>query len=178
MKKNLQVLLVSFIAFCNAGCFQNFYKATGPAGQTNAAKAATLDSLQSGQKYFILRNGSYSFALRALKASEDQTSISFVLDSLPSDHWLHLTNGRHNHMDYKKDLDNAIFSEVHIYIPDNSLITTGNYSVPLGKIQKIEILEKDRAKTTKNHWLNIAGITVAVALSLATNWTVLNHIYN
>jgi hypothetical protein len=81
-------------------------------------------------------------------------------------------------MDYKKDLDNAIFSEVHIYIPDNSLITTGNYSVPLGKIQKIEILEKDRAKTTKNHWLNIAGITVAVALSLATNWTVLNHIYN
>jgi hypothetical protein len=166
MKKNLQALLVSCIAFCNAGCFQNFYKATGPARQTNASKAATLDSLQAGHKYFILRNGSYAFAMRAVKASEDQTSISSILDSLPSNHWLHLSNGRHNHMGYKKKIDNTLFSEVHIYIPEDSLITTGNFTVPLEKIQKIEILEKDRKKTTTNHVLSIVGVTAGTALAL------------
>jgi hypothetical protein len=166
MKKLFQILLLSCIAFCNAGCFQNFYKATSPARQTSASKAATLDSLQSDHKYFILRNGSYALAMRALKTSEDQISISCILDSLPANHWLHLSNGRHNHMGYKKKIDNSIFSEVHIYIPEDSLIATGNFTVPLGKIQKIEILEKDRAKTTKNHVLSIAGITVGTALTL------------
>ena len=156
------LLLVNVIAGCH-----NFYKATKSNADNNVTKAAVVDSLKQQTRYFVLRNGNQSFYMKNVSLNADKKTMDCILDTLSPDHQLHLVSGRGGRMRYNKgrDEDKGVINEVHIYILADNTTTFGNYTLQLDKVQKIEIIEKDKAKTTSSYVLGAIGYTLgAVAL--------------
>ncbi|GAA4741589.1 hypothetical protein [Flavisolibacter ginsenosidimutans] len=161
------------LLFIAAAC-HNFYKAT--AGRTGPYASGTIDSLESRNRYFVLRTNSQAFYMKNMALSADRQSLSCTLDTLPPAHKLHLVNGRGGNMRYKKnELDDLqVLNEVHLYATGVSNAAIGeNFSLPLDKVQKIEVIEKDQKRTTNSYVIGAVGYTVgafavAVAIIAAT----------
>lgn len=60
-----------------------------------------------------------------------------------------------------------MLTEVHLYIPNENLIKPGNYTIPLENVRKIEVLGKNKGRTTANHIISTIGVTVAIVLAVA-----------
>ena len=54
----------------------------------------------------------------------------------------------------------AVLSEVHLYISGDKLVSVGNYTLALDQIQKIEVIEKDRKRTTNSYVIGAIGFTL------------------
>ena len=145
--------------FCMlTGCFNNFYKAT-PA--SSAELTQNMSAAQYNSRYFVLRNGGDSYHMSNVIVSEDRKSISCLLDNLTSDHLLHLANGHGNLRYKKKRAEQAVLNEVHLYIPtDTAVRINSNYVLSLSKVQKIEVIEKNKGKTTASYILGGVGIAL------------------
>ena len=144
----------------------NYYKATATRSSSASEKAAVTDSLSHTNRYFVLRNGSQSYYMKNIVLSEDKKTLNCILDTLPGNHQLYLVNGRKGKHQYRKsDLEDlAVLNEVHFYIqPDNST-GFGNYTLQLDKVQKIEIIEHDKKRTTNSYVIGAIGITVGAIL--------------
>ncbi|HVY76274.1 MAG TPA: hypothetical protein VG890_15705 [Puia sp.] len=133
-------------------------------------------------RYFILRSGSQAFHMKDLLLSEDRKTLSCTLDRLPREHQLHLTRGGKDHvpeqktregsMRYKRHkADTVVLHEVHLYIPpDSTAKVEVTYTLDLAQVQKVELLVKDKKRTTASHVgaaLGIAGGVVAVVYVIA-----------
>ncbi len=92
--------------------------------------------------------------------SSDQTFLTTILDSLPLAHRLHLRNGIRGRNRYIKAYELDILTEVHLFIPGEDSIRTGTYTLLLDKVQKIEVIEKDKGRTTKSHIIGGVGYTL------------------
>jgi hypothetical protein len=153
-------LLIVIMQILFSRC-HNYYK-------TTPAKTSSIDSLKAKSRYFVLRNGTTAFAMSNIVLSNDKKSLTCTLENLPADHQLHLTKGRKGKMKYKKnEPDNfPVLNEVHFYIqPDNSA-AIGEYTLSLNKVEKIEIIEKDKARTTGSYIVGAVGYTLgAVAVA-------------
>lgn len=115
-------------------------------------------------RYFILRSGFNAYHMEDMSLSSDRTTVTCRLETLPAEHQLHLRKGRGGHMRYKaSDAEEAVLSEIHLYIPQDSGATSGRvYSFPLKKVEKLEILQKDKGRTTMSYVLGGLGITAGV----------------
>ena len=69
-------------------------------------------------------------------------------------------------MRYKKHKpDSVVLSEVHFYIrTDTNVRAGGSYILDLAKVEKIEILVKDKGRTTRSYILGGVGITIGVVV--------------
>ena len=150
----------------------NYYKAVPPKQGNNAT---AIDSLKLQNRYFILRNGSLAYAMNNIIISDDKKSLTCNLEILPVNHQLHLVKGRKGKLRYKKNepQDLTVFSEVHFYIQPDNNTATGNYILPLNKIEKIEVIEKDKGRTTSSYIIGAIGYTlgavaVVTIIALAT----------
>lgn len=138
---------------------QNYYKATV---KDVPAFTQNPNAPLYGSRYFILRNGVNAFHMNNIRISEDKRTIICHLDSLGFNHTLHLTKGRGGHLRYKTT-EAAVLNEVHLYILfDSNAKANSDYTIPVNKVQKIEVIEKDRDKTTASYVLGGIGITVGV----------------
>lgn len=160
----LTLLLITLII---AAC-KNYYMATRIKSGSAETNAGSLDSLSKLNRYFILRNGDQPFYISQISLSEDRKTASCMLDSVSRDHQLHFTKGTTGKMDYNKHLaaDRNIFSEVHFYIQKDSSAHTGQYTLNLEKINRIEIIEVDKKRTTNSYVLGTVGYTLG-GLALA-----------
>ncbi|MBP6023758.1 hypothetical protein [Ferruginibacter sp.] len=158
------LVLVNVIAGCH-----NFYKATKSNADNNVAKAALVDSLKQQTRYFVLRNGNQSFYMKNVSLNSDKKTMECILDTLSADHQLHLVNGRRGKMRYNKgrDEDKGVINEVHFYILADNTTTFGNYTLQLDRVQKIEIIEKDKAKTTSSYVIGAIGYTLGTVALVA-----------
>ncbi len=162
MLNNLKKLFVLTIAiqmlFVFTGC-HNYYKAS-VVNVNRPAKA--VDSLQQQNRFFILRSGSNSYYMNNIKLSDDRTALDCTLDSLPPEHRLHLNKGRNGNMRYKKsDInDLSVLNEVHFYINAAESTSFGKYTLQLEKVQKIEVIEKDKKRTANSYVIGALGYTV------------------
>lgn len=159
MKKKIPlIVLFSVLAFCASvlpAC-HNFYKAS----KTGTEK---IDSLQAKNRFFILRNGTEALYMRDMVLSADRKSIECVLAELPPEHRLHLVNGHKGRLQYKKGEPNEfpVLSEVHIYIPyDKDVVQDTAFKLMLEKVEKIEMIEKDKGRTTGSYVIGAIGYTV------------------
>ena len=60
-----------------------------------------------------------------------------------------------------------VLDEVHFYIQPDSVAVPGMYNLQLSQIQKIEVIEKDKKRTTTSYILGTIGITLgALALPI------------
>jgi hypothetical protein len=147
----------------------NYYKATRPATVSNIEKVTSIDSLKNENRYFILRNGSEEFYMKNIQISADQRSVTCYLDTLGSNHQLHLVKGRGGNFRYRDNspIDRQVLNEVHFYITIDSSAKTGQYTLAMDKIQKIEILEKDKKRTTNSYVIGGLGVALGT-LALVT----------
>ncbi|MBA2329871.1 MAG: hypothetical protein H0V91_09645, partial [Flavisolibacter sp.] len=164
----LAVFLVMFFSACH-----NFYRSSANSQNDISGK---LDSLSLSRRYFVLRNGTEeAYSMRNLKLSQDQRTAVVTLDTLSILHQHHLKKGPQRNLKYKKNIpgENSVINEVHLYIPHNPSINTGIYTLDLNQVQKIEVLQHDKAKTTSSYVIGAVGYTigaflVAIAIVAAT----------
>jgi hypothetical protein len=156
----LIVVLVVFLL--NAAC-HTYYKAT-PARITEVAK--NIDSLQKINRYFILRNGNAAYSIINPTLSEDKKFLRCRLDIIPPSHHLHLMNGYKGKMQYRRSTVEGlnVLSEVHFYTPFDTSARQGTYSLPLDRVQRIEIIEHDRKRTTSSYVIGAVGYTLGAAV--------------
>ena len=69
-------------------------------------------------------------------------------------------------MIYKRNNENdlKVFNQVHIYVAPDTNIIAGNYVLQLSDIKKIELIKKDKAKTTASYVVGAIAIVGATAL--------------
>ena len=147
----------------------DYYKAVSTPLKNNAQKAAALDSLKQANRSFILRNGANAFYVSSPVPDAVQNKMGCTLDTLFNFNKLHLTKGRGGKMCYKKTnpADLSVLNEVHIYIEPDDKIVLGKNNILLDKIQKIEVIEKDKRRTTGSYLLGGIGITAGIIVIVA-----------
>ena len=161
---NIKILLaISFFFLVSAGC-NNYYKATA-----KPKEAGSIDSLTKLNRYFILRSGSQAYYMRNIVLSNDRKTLETTLDTLLPQHKLHLVNGYNGKMRYYKSklFDIGVLNEVHMYTAQDNTAAAGNrYTLALDRVQKIEVIEKDKNRTTGSYVIGAIGATVgAIAVA-------------
>jgi hypothetical protein len=140
---------------------KNYYKVAGnPKSKlkTDSTIMANLD------RYFILRSGQESFYMSKIEMNRDGQSLNCVLDRLPLDHQLFLNHGRNGKMRYKKNTEDIeVLNEVHLFIPYDSTARAGeSYTLDMNKVMKVNVLIKDKDRTTQSYVMGGIGITLGV----------------
>lgn len=164
--EKIKNFFAAFIVIFSLACCHNYYKASKIA--TSPPTERTVDSLKQHGRYFILRDGKKAFYMNNIVMSDNRKVISCTLDSLPDNHKLYLTYARKGRMLYKKSnpADKGVLNEVHFFIDPAESTSVGNYTLQLDKVQKIEVIEKDKSRTTVSYILGGLGITAgAIAVS-------------
>lgn len=157
--RQFQNFLAAFLIITTLACCHNFYKATTTKPATAAETSANINKLQQQNRFFVLRSGAKAYYMKGISLSTDRRTLTTILDTLPPHHRLHLKNGRKGRMQYKKtSTDEAVLTEVHLFIPKDSL-QPGNYLLRLEQVQKIEVVEKDRQRTTGSYVIGAIGYT-------------------
>lgn len=131
-----------------------------------------IDSLQSSDRYFILRNANFAYHMKDAKISEDRTMLSCTLDSVNEDHQLYIRNkkrgGTYLRKPENKNANNGpqVLNEVHFYIPFDKQVAAGAYRLELRHVYKIEVIEHDKRKTTGNA-IGAVAITLGSIAAIA-----------
>jgi hypothetical protein len=152
-------LIKSLFLLCFFLSCKNFYMAVNP---SKGSKGASVDSLKNLNRYFILRSGGQAFYLKNMTLSDDRKILTATPDTLAPNHKLHLVNGRNGKQQYKKynELEIAVLNEVHFYAPTVQAKVGESFQLPLDQVQKIEVIEKDRKRTTNSYVIGAIGYTL------------------
>lgn len=147
----------------------NYYKATALKKNTTSDYAGAIDSLKLTNRYFVLRNGNESYYMKNTVLSPDQKNLTCTLEELSSFNKFHLLNGGKGKMQYKRTDQNqlAVLNEVHFYITPDNAAAFGQYTLPLDKVQKIEVIEKDKKRTTNSYVIGAVGYTLGAVAVVA-----------
>ncbi|MEO7312778.1 MAG: hypothetical protein ABIX01_20510 [Chitinophagaceae bacterium] len=164
---NLRKQTLRFIAgwclMALATSCKNFYKATGTPDATLSGKTKAIDRLNMLHRYLIIRNGNNALHIADPVVDSHQNTLTGTLEALPAEHRLHLVNGRKGKMRYREfaKMDIRVLEEVHLYVPGDTDAGIGPYTISMDKIAKIEVVEKDRARTTSSWLLGGLGYSLA-----------------
>lgn len=158
--------MAKFIIIVTLMSCHSYYKATSIKTQNFDERSASISKLKAQDRYFILRSGNKAYYMSDVTLSSDQTFLTTILDSLPLAHRLHLRNGIRGRKRYIKAYELDILTEVHLFIPGEDSIRPGTYTLSLDKVQKIEVIEKDKDRTTKSHIIGGLGYTLAASVAV------------
>ncbi|MGZ8554548.1 MAG: hypothetical protein ACXWV8_14145 [Chitinophagaceae bacterium] len=166
--KTTAYLIFASAILCISAC-HTYYKATPASTATTDESAKSIDSLQKNNRYFILRNGNVAYSISNPMLSEDKQTLSCQLDIVPASHQLHLVKGIKGKMQYKKSSIEGlqVLSEVHFYTPYDSSAKEGNYSLALNRVQKIEVIEHDKKRTSNSYVIGALGYTLGAVAVVA-----------
>lgn len=152
-----------FLALINLGC-SNYYKPV-TANTINTDVTGKIITAESS-KYFILRQGTNSYALKNITIDNEKMTLNATLETVSDLHMLYLKAKNERYRYHKGDKENqesGVLNEVHIYSNNTEpLDVTKAFVLPLGQIQKIEVIEHDRSRTTTSYVLGGVGIGLGV----------------
>ncbi|MEO8794199.1 MAG: hypothetical protein ABI390_01965 [Daejeonella sp.] len=145
---------------------QSYYK-TQPSGNS----PSEISSLNSSSRYFILRNNDRAYHLMDIQLSSDQQSFTGKLEYLPSNHLVRLNKSKKENYTYSNsNSDKDVLNEVHFYtsatLPATISGSDSVVTVNLNQIDKIEVVEKDKKRTSHSYLIGGIGYS-AGALVLA-----------
>ncbi|WP_290340852.1 hypothetical protein [Ferruginibacter paludis] len=131
---------------------------------STSTTGSAIDSLRLAERYFILRNGGDAYYMKNPVLSSDQTSIECTLDTVPFYHQVYLQKGTTGNKKYSQSnvLESSVLNEVHFHIPPDKTALPGPYKLQLDQVQKIEVIEKDRKRTTSSYVIGALGYTLGV----------------
>jgi hypothetical protein len=162
-----KITIIAIVIISIYGC-HNYYKVTSPKSGSNAQTASLVDSLKMKHRDFILRSGNQAFSMSEPVLSADQKKLECTLDTLSVFNRFHLKKGKKGKMQYNKNelTQSNVLNEVHFYIPADNTAATGPYTLDLNKVEKIEVIEKDKGRTTGSYIIGAVGYTLgAVAVA-------------
>jgi len=162
----LQVSTYVLIITLLPSCMNNYYKIS------KAPTASTPEAIiQSNlNRYFILREGDSAYHMSNIIINNDKQLLTCKLSTLPNEHKLHLKLGRGGDMRYREaKSEGIVLNEIHIYTLQDSAAAPGNsFSLPIDKIMNIEVLVKDKDRSTMSHVFGYIGIAILVFLAFGT----------
>jgi hypothetical protein len=170
MKKIIYLFSISlFLLSCNS-----YYKVLTTQKPTSTECKQAIDMKN---RYFIFHSDSTVFAMEDISLTNNNTELRYRLAELPSTHMLHLNNSKTKKFKYstgKGEYDEStVLNEIHIYADSATVSAAGTNGIAVAKLTKLEILEKDKAKTRKKRtiaWgIATAGIVTGVALIIASS---------
>jgi hypothetical protein len=159
---NLPQIIVFGTLIATQFACMNYYKIS-KSPQNNSTPDTTIQA--NLNRYFILRNGDSAYHMNNISNYKDL--LTCKLEALPTEHSLHLRHGINGNMRFKKyKTDSVVLKEVHIYQKKDPDANTGNdYTLMYNKIERIEVLEKNKTRTTISYVLGgIAIIAPIVGL--------------
>lgn len=158
---------IGFFAFCMlivTAC--NYYKIISFKKDQDLPTYSSIDSLQKLKRYFVLRSGDSAFYMNDLKLNHDQTKLSCTLEPISDNHLYYLNSVSNNRKRYSKSdrLQKDIVNEVHFYTMKDIEVAKGPFSMELSQIQKIEVIQHDKRRTTNSYVIAVAGTVAGLAL--------------
>lgn len=157
------IMLVSCINLF-IGCHR-YYRPVIINTPTVEKKQATVRSLSSEDRYFILRKGNNSYSLNNILLDESKMTLTANISSLPRQHQLYTYKRPNLRFSIAKN-QQVVLKEVHLFVGDTAAIadTTQRYTLALSDVQKIAVLEFDKGRTTRSYVLGAFGITLGAGL--------------
>ena len=179
-KKLHNQFFAAFVTILLLTSCHTYYKASQVQKNNPVSEVATIDSLRLSERYFILRTGSESFYMKNPALSADQKAIDCILDSVPFYHQIYLTNGVKGKMKYEANstMGTMLLNEVHFQIQPDSTAVIGPYVLPLDKIQRIEVIEKDKKRTANSFVFGTLGVILGVVAVLFIIGTIALSVFN
>lgn len=130
----------------------------------NPDAAEITRTINKENKFFILRTDSTAFAMNNIVLNNDSKEIKCFLTDLPDKHKLHLPGRENKKLKYSKAANEnnqtAVLTEVHLFTASGDFYNNGQYSIPLNKVIKTDIIEKDKRRTGNSHAIGIVIGTV------------------
>lgn len=141
--------LIGFLLACN------FYK---PVLKSDAAAhPEVFDSLM--HKTFIVHSARGIFMLRSMQIFPEREELYGTLSDVPDVHKMYL-NDKKGRYKYTKRAP-EVLQEVHVYTKlDSSARIDMPVNIPFKDITKLEVIERDRGKSTGTTVLAVMGITI------------------
>lgn len=165
-KRLFRILLIFIIFGFQVGCFEYRYRIK----EKSTLTTEELDHLKNEKRYFIFHNGSTLMQLINPTIVNGNLNGEFVLLPYEKSKEQLLLNGytysKRYYKNKKRDNSNIV-NDVHIYT-ENPLALKDSASIPLNKISKIEIYNKNKAATTASWVLGtVSSATAAIILVAA-----------
>jgi len=143
----------------------NYYKpvTTSPSMSTSA-KSRELASMS--QKTFIIRSNQGDFLLKNVNVRLEEEDLVGILASVPEDHQVYINDEKSKYSYNSKT--QSVLQELHIYAPLDTDAKIGSMVfIPISNIAKMEMIEKDKAKSTSNTIILATGVTLGALAVVA-----------
>src|SRR5436190_3389569 len=129
-------------------------------------KQAKLKELSGEDKYFILRKGSNSYALSNIILDQTKMTLTANVGEVPPEHGVYLKKGKKPRYIYSKSKkQDVVLKEVHLFTGDTTRVDQSmTYTLALSDVQKIEVIEFDKKRTTSSYGWGALGITLGAIL--------------
>ncbi len=128
-------------------------------------KQTSLQRLTDENKYFILRKGTQSFALSNILLDQAKMTLAADLSAVPPEHQVYVQNKKASYKYSKAKKQQAVLSEVHLFISDTAQVDTSKQlTLSLSDVEKIEVLQFDKKRTTSSYVWGATGITLGTGL--------------
>lgn len=147
------------LAIINLSCSNYFKPVTANTGSpSETGKAITA----AGDKYFILRQGTSSYALKNVSVDNINMTLNATLEPVGDLHLVYVETKRESYR-YNQQKESDVLNEVHIYSKNTTLPDINKtFTLPLDQIEKIEVIEHDKSRTTSSYVLGGVGIGLGV----------------
>ena len=158
----LAVVILALSLFFVGAC--NYYRPimTSPSMSTSAK---TKEIAAMGEKTFIIRSNQGDYLLKNVQVRLEEEDIVGVLDAVPEDHQVYIKDEKGRYFYDSKT--KSVLQEIHIYTPLEATANIGSMVfIPISSISKMEMIEKDKSKSTTNTLLLAGGVTLGVAAVL------------
>jgi hypothetical protein len=145
----LFTVLVAVLLACN------YYK---PVNKYNpGSNPKMFDSLM--QKTFIVHSDRGIFMLRSMQIFPERETLSGILTDVPEYHKIYLNDKKGKYKYDKKATQ--MLQEVHVYTKlDTSVRIDMSVNIPFKDITRMEVIERDKGKSTGVTILAVVGITI------------------
>lgn len=154
-------MLIAFIfSYACSGCFQHYYKVVPV--DAAARYPVAIERAKQEYRFFILHSGSKAYAISTIEVNRDKQQLELKLDNLESPHTVY-TEGPQKRVYRPQKGESEVLTEIHLYVRDTAAYTLNEPLIlPIEKVNKLELLEKDKSATTINMVFSTVGVTLSV----------------
>lgn len=142
------------------GCIVHHYKAE-KIRNSQEIPGALRKGISQG-KTFILRSPRIAQLVTEIAPDSSTGTVALTTSGLTAINKRHVSGARNSR--YRVNRDTALLKEVHLYTDDSSVVESGSYRLPMGKIRRIEVLKKDKPKSVG---LSVIGTALIMATAAA-----------
>ncbi|MEP6747936.1 MAG: hypothetical protein ABJB86_09435 [Bacteroidota bacterium] len=154
--KKTGIALLLFITISLSSCFLHFYRTN----TVHEIDAATIQKLQSADKYFILHTGNDVFVLKNIKINNEILDGDLDSSALIAKRYIHPDTSRTNRFSIANKSD--VLYTVHLYT-STTPAPGGHINFPLNTITRVDVYELDKAATSASRVASIIGFTFLAA---------------